>query len=144
MEEEHYVATVSSREPQQIPYAGITSDGVYMTKTDGFDIPMTWIFNMISQNKMVLNYLSPEVSELFRMFKNLNCGDMKKRFYEKDHPKTSIKTQHLSFEMYSDVEVLKKFIPQNFFFVDGKKFDHNYTDDIEFTNIDFRSVSIHK
>ena len=77
----HSMATAPRREAQQIPYGGRTSDGVSIEYSACFDVPMTWLYNLLSNHRPLRDYVNNvtlSIGKNFNYFKSCNSADMKK------------------------------------------------------------------
>ena len=116
--ETHFTATAVRSEPQQVLYGGITTDGVQLLHSDKFDVPMTWLLNILSAHQQLREKTVQEIPEMGRIlskFKHCNSADMKKQWLQtvrrNQYPVT---TKQISLKDISSIEVLKLSTPHEF------------------------------
>eukprot|EP00111_Clytia_hemisphaerica_P019356 TCONS_00057148-protein len=85
----HYVSTSNIRQPQTIPFGGVTSDGISLTDTSGMNISLTWFFNFMKKNPVLTQKISDlkatASKKLMRSFGQFRVGksaEAKRLWYE--------------------------------------------------------------
>ena len=114
----HFMATESRREPRQIMTGGITSNGIQILNSSSFDVCMTWFYNLLTvyvdSFRNIIN-LFPIIGETYKLFKKCNSADLKKYWLERfNKRKFSLYTRDISFELLTDMNVLKNTLPHEF------------------------------
>ena len=97
---------------------GRTSDGVNIEYSGCFDVPMTWLYNLLSNHEPLREYVNdvtPRIGRNFNYFKSCYSADTKKdwmQYYLGN--KFLLGTEEISFSDLQDTDVLLKSLPHEF------------------------------
>ena len=117
----HYVSTTSTRQPQLLTYGGRTSDGVTLQHTQCVDNPLTWLLNLLGEEKKLQEAVGKSkkmkiLLNVLEKFRNGNSADAKKLWFEHCSEINITADEAIkSFGIYSDAAMMANKLEESVF-----------------------------